>query len=333
MGAESTDNRQPPVSSLKPAVRRGWLYWVKRVVCDIIIGYALICAGVFMLQKRLVYMPEKDKEDNLSPRLFGFAPGQANAIETRTPDNLTLHGWHVLGTRPGAVRDSSWSTAAGVDLFFCGNAGNRSGRGDKFKRLARLGVDVACFDYRGYGDSEGSPDEEGLARDARAAWNYLRGQNVPASSIVIHGESLGGGVAVRLAAELCAENTPPAGLILEATFPRLKAVASLHYPYLPVALILTQRFPSVERIPALTCPLLMLHGTRDQIIPVALGRELFDAAPERAASGIKKEFVELPKCEHNDIGFRNAEEYVVKVSGFYQQLFPALNATPVPHGG
>lgn len=314
--------RQAEAASAGGKPRRGWKYYAKRIAIDIVIGYALICLGVFFLQKKMVY--QREQAESLAPADFGFAAAQAREISTQSSGGNTIRGWQITSFRGGTNPDQNLAKAPLVALFFCGNAGNKSDRGSKFRLLSGMGAEVVCFDYRGYGDSEGSPDEEGLAADARAAWDLLRKKGVPANRIVIHGESLGGGVATRLASELCKENTPPGGLILEATFPRLAAVAGLHYPYLPVSLILTQKFPSAERIPALTCPLLQFHGAKDDIIPLTLGRELFSAAPKKSSSGAENLFIELPDCDHNTVGTRNAAEYRRAITAFYQVLAPEL---------
>src|SRR5262249_49466698 len=154
-------------------------------------------------------------------------------------------------TNRGKLSDSRF-----VVLFFTGKGGNRSWHDAKFRRMAALGGDVVCFDYRGYGDSEGSPDEEGVAKDARAAWEFVTVKElVKPEAVFIYGESLGTAVAVRLAAELSKEKTPPAGLILEGAFPRLLDPAQHMFFFVPVPLILNQHFPSIERIGQLDCPL------------------------------------------------------------------------------
>ncbi len=302
---------------------RGWRYWAKRIVIDLVIAYVLICVGMYFLQRRIVYQGEQAAE--LKAVECGFGPAQARDISAQTGGGAALNGWHIVG--PGGPE---LSKAPLVELFFCGNGGNRSGRVAPFRRQVSLGAHVVCFDYRGYGDSPGSPSEEGLAQDARAAWDFLRGQGVPAASIVIHGESMGGAVATRLAAELCNEKTPPAALVVEATFTRLSDVAGRHYPWLPVRLILTERFPSIERMPQITCPLLMLHGKLDNVVPFQLGQALFAAAPEKSAAGIPKQFVELPECAHNDVGQRNAIEYRQAMRAFLVKLFPVLEQKPAP---
>lgn len=288
-------------------------------------GYVLLCLALLIFQKRFVYQPAR--EESLSPQDSGFAKVQAMPLQTQTSDGVMLKGWLVAGRGRKESTTLDLSKAALVDLFFCGNAGNRSDRAQSFRRLSSAGALVACFDYRGYGDSGGSPDEEGLAKDARAAWEFLIKNGAKPETIVLHGESLGGAVAIRLAAELCAEKTPPAGLITESTFTRLSAVAARQFPLVPVSLILGQKFPSIERMPGVTCPLLMLHGKMDTLVPLKLGRELFAAAPAQASNGAAKQFVELPTAGHNDVGAADSDEYLAAVAGFLSRIAPEL--TPV----
>lgn len=310
---------------MSAAPGRGVGYYVRRSMIYLAAGYVLLCLVLFFFQKKFVYPGVR--EEAVVPQDSGFARAQATQIETQTSDGVTLKGWIVAGRGKKESATLDLSKALLVDLFFCGNGGNKSDRTSTFKRLSSIGATVVCFDYRGYGDSAGSPDEEGLARDARAAWNYVLKAGVKPEQIVLHGESLGGAVAIRLAADLCSEKTPPAGLITEATFPRLSVVAARQFPFVPVSLILNQYFPSLERIPGVTCPLLMLHGKMDSLVPIEMGRELFNAAPAQSWTGIAKQFVDLPTAGHNDLGSADVDEYFNAVSKFLNALAPEL--TPV----
>jgi fermentation-respiration switch protein FrsA (DUF1100 family) len=146
---------------------------------------------------------------------------------------------------------------------------------DEAAVLAAAGLDVLLFDYRGYGRSTGSPGEEGTYRDARAARAVLLQQaGVDAGRVFYLGESLGGAVAVQLAGE-----APPRGLILRSTFTSVKEMARQHYPVVPAALVV-DAYPSLLRIRTLKAPLLVIHGDRDDIVPLSHGEALFAAAPE-----------------------------------------------------
>ncbi len=182
-----------------------------------------------------------------------------------TDDGERLHGWWI-----GARTES-----LGHLLLCHGNAGNVGDRVLYAALLTAAGFDVLLFDYRGYGHSTGRPSEDGTYRDARAALACLLDQpNVDPARVFYLGESLGGAVAVDLALE-----RPPAGLVLLSAFTSVRELGRLHYPFLPASLI-PDAYPTVRRIHDLRAPLLVLHGDRDDIVPLSQGRELFEAAPE-----------------------------------------------------
>ena len=275
------------------------------------------------LQRSFIYFPTR--EARIEPKDAGLPRGQVHTVTVRADDQLELRGWHVLADgRSAANRDEcDCELAAGrrLVLYFSGNGANRRYRVPEFGVLTSLGLDVFIFDYRGYGDNSGSPSEEMLAADAQAIWNYAtQDRNVQPDRIILYGESLGGAVAVRLAAESCEADTAPAGLILRSTFSSLVDAGSHHFPWLPVRLALVDRFPSIDCIPQVTCPILQIHGARDSIMPITLGRQLFEAAPERSSSGIAKKFVELPRAGHNDVTLVAEAELRASVREFLSRL-------------
>jgi fermentation-respiration switch protein FrsA (DUF1100 family) len=275
------------------------------------------------LQRSLIYLPTR--EARIEPVDAGLPPGQVHAITARADDQLELRGWHVLADGHRAADkdacDMELANGRRVALYFCGNGGHRQFRMEEFGVLTSLGLDVFIFDYRGYGDNSGSPSEELLAADARAVWNYAtRDRRVQPHRILLYGESLGGAVAARLAVELCQTGTAPAGLILRSTFSSLTDVGAYHYPWLPVRLALVDRFSSIDRIAQVSCPILQIHGRHDAIIPIALGRRLFDAAPAESSSGIGKTFVELRDADHNDVTLVAEAELREAVGEFLRRL-------------
>ena len=201
-------------------------------------------------------------------------------LRLETDDGQSLHGWWI-----GARTDS-----LGHLLLCHGNAGNVGDRVVHAALLTATGFDVLLFDYRGYGRSSGRPSEQGTYRDARAALACLLDQpGVDPARVLYLGESIGGAVALDLALE-----RPPAGLVLLSAFTSVRDLGRLHYPFVPAALI-ADAYPTLRRIAELQAPLLVLHGDRDDIVPLSQGRALFEAAP-----GSKRMHV-FPGLGHNDL--------------------------------
>ena len=257
-----------------------------------------------VLQRSLIYLP--DRESQIDPQDAGLSPGRVHTITLTTDDGLELRGWHLLPPGQSATDrnqcDQQLALGRPVVLYFSGNAGNRAWRIPEFELFAQLGCDVFVFDYRGYGENPGSPSEQHLAADATAAWRYAtQTRRIEPRRLILFGESLGGGVAVRLAAEQCAAGTPPGGLVLRATFSSLPDAAAYHYPWLPVRWLLVDRYPSARADAPGDVPDPAYSRAARSIIPIELGRKLFAAAPPQSANGIPKRFVELPTADHNDI--------------------------------
>lgn len=291
----------PPVVQSRPR----WRLWLRIVILFTAVPYLGLVILMAVFQRSLIYVPRRVPALPLSSATLPEAT--AEEVIARTEDALELHGWW-LTVRAPLTASREQHRAGGVAhgrplvLYFCGNAGHRGYRIPEFDLLTSLGADVLCCDYRGYGVNAGSPSEDGLAADARAVWKLAtQDRGVEPERIVLFGESLGGGVAVRLAAELCAAGTPPAGLVTRSTFSSLDDVAATAFPWLPTRWLLRDRFPSAIRITQVTCPIELIHGERDTIVPHALGRKLFAAAPPQSSGGVPKRMVDLPKADHNDV--------------------------------
>jgi fermentation-respiration switch protein FrsA (DUF1100 family) len=193
---------------------------------------------------------------------------------------------------------------------FHGNGGNRADRAPLAQALASQGFDLLLVDYRGYGGNPGSPSEEGLLLDAKAAVTYLESrQDVDPDKLIYFGESLGAAVAVAVAQEY-----PPSALILRSPFTSLPDVARTHYPYLPTGLLLRDRYPSIETIGALDVPVLVVAGSHDTIVPIAQSRELFDAAPR------PKRFVTIAGADHNDPALTHGPLLIDEVTSFLEGI-------------
>jgi uncharacterized protein len=252
-----------------------------RAVTIVLVAAAVLAASVGLLwvfQRHLIYLPSPGPV----PPAASVLPG-AEDVTFGTTDGLRLHGWFVPaaggGSRPGPA------------VLVCnGNGGDRSMRAALAVALSRLGLAVLLFDYRGYGGNPGSPSEEGLAADARAALAYLAGRpEVDPGRVVYLGESLGAAVALRLAVE-----RPPAALVLRSPFASLAEVGRRHYPVLPVSLLLRDRYDAAAVAGRLSAPLLVVAGGRDRIVPASHSRRLFAAAPH------PKRLVVLQGADHND---------------------------------
>jgi uncharacterized protein len=206
----------------------------------------------------------------------------ARVVEVTTDDGVRLYGWHRAA--PGA--DSGARRAL---LYFHGNAEPIHGRLELHDLALRAGADVVVFAYRGYPGSDGRPSEAGLRRDARAAWRFAtEGLGIPADRVVVHGKSLGGGVAAALAAEV-----RPRALVLESTFTSVADVARRTLPLHPVRLLLRHPFDTASRAAALGPGVLVLHGDADDVIPVSHGRRLAALIP-----GAR--YVEVPGMGHQE---------------------------------
>jgi hypothetical protein len=194
-------------------------------------------------------------------------------FETETVDGYRIHGWYV----PAEGTET-------LTLLYChGNAGNISNRLKMLHLLHQLGLNVAIFDYRGYGNSEGKPTEEGTYYDALATWNYLQTQyNIAEENMIIMGRSLGGPIAAWLA---CRCN--PAAVILESTFTSAAELGSDKYSWLPVEWLLKFEYDTREYLKQLKAPVFMAHSTDDEVVPFSHGKRLFKVASE------PKMFVEL----------------------------------------
>tara|TARA_R110002095_G_scaffold199534_1_gene179374 strand:+ start:49060 stop:49989 length:930 start_codon:yes stop_codon:yes gene_type:complete len=287
--------------------------------------YALLLILLMLVQRWLIYQPT---------RVTSLSVDQANApfgviheISTKTEDGLDLKGWHFLAGQVAcndrAGCDAELAKAQPVVILFHGNGGNRLHRIETCRLLASLNLHVFAFDYRGYAENPGSPSQAGLLNDARAFWKYaVRDRKVNPDRIILMGESLGGGVATLLASELCQQNTPPAGLMLRSTFSSMVDAASFHYPWIPVSWLLWDQYPSQSVISDVVCPLLVIHGTKDQIVPYVLGKKLFDAASPASATGIPKQMISIEQGSHNGLIYEARGKLTQAYAQFTRQLFP-----------
>jgi uncharacterized protein len=251
----------------------------------------------------------------LSEARMLYVPGGSRTLLDPPPE-LDLGVRRVTVTASDNVRLVSWAMpvdeGSGYWLLIChGNGGNISeaGRPYHYAGLRALGLSLFAFDYRGYGESEGAPSEDGLYRDADAAYRYLRDTlGVPPERILLFGHSLGSAVAVELAGRV-----PAAGLILDGALTSVVDRAQELFPYAPVRWIAASRYPSIERVGELTLPKLFLHARADEVIPIAHGRRLYQAAAP------PKRFVEL-QGTHGDAFDADSAAYFEAIGRFVAEL-------------
>ena len=240
-----------------------------------------------MIERRFIFYPERELA--ATPAELGLS---FEDVSFRSADGVRLHGWYVPGHR-----DVTW-------LWFHGNGGNISHRLENLLLFHdNLGVNLFLIDYRGYGLSEGRASEKGTYRDAAGALDYLLSRDdVNPEKIIYFGRSLGCAVAVWLATQ-----RHPSGLILESPFTSVRDMAKLAFPHLPLHLLVRTKYDSLSRIDKISCPLLILHGSEDETVPISIGRKLYMAARE------PKSFCTIEGASHNDT-------YVVGKKSYYRSL-------------
>lgn len=247
------------------------------------LSYCAVLLLMFLFQRSLMYAPEKNIS---SPAFYGLTAMQERRIAG--PD--------------GSIQ--LWESAARQGMptivYFHGNAGHIGDRAAILSALAERGFGVIAFNYPGYGASEGSPSERAIFESARAVMRYAA-EKYPPSDTLLYGESLGSGVAVRMATEFAA-----AGLALQSPYTSVASRAAEIYFYLPARWLVRDRFDSIGRIGSVKMPLVIFHGERDRTIPVAHGRALFEKANE------PKKAYYFPEVDHNDFDSAQIAAHMVE---------------------
>ncbi|HLL16405.1 MAG TPA: alpha/beta hydrolase [Pyrinomonadaceae bacterium] len=272
---------------------------------------ACLLGYVMLFEDSFIYFPAKYPEgvwEREPPRAReGRIVAQVEDVQLTAADGVRLHGWYCtprMGTAGGAFVPVE---ARATLLFLHGNAGNISHRYEIIGYLMQLPANVLIIDYRGYGKSEGRPSEEGLYADARAAWDYLiAARGVPATQIVIFGESLGGAVAIDLASK-----TNACGLVVQSSFTSIADMAGEVLPFVP-RFVLRTKMDSLSKIASVSSPKLFIHSQADEIIPYRLGRRLFDAARP------PKQFYEVKGASHNLMYEIGGAPYYEALRGFIE---------------
>lgn len=282
-----------PQQKAEPSLARTLLKSALRISIAALIGATLF---LMIFEKRLIYYPAAALD--ITPAALGL-PFEEVTIDVE--QGVKLHGWFIKSSKAPPVA---------TVLFSHGNAGNIADRIDRIRTWRTLGVDVLLYDYRGFGRSTGEPHEEGTYRDGRAAYDYLlKNRGVDPARLVLMGESLGCAISIQLALDRKA-----AGLVLEAPFASIPHMAAAIYPFLPAKLFVRTKYDNLAKIPQLKMPVLIVQGTHDEVIPVAQGRLVFEAAPQ------PKKFLSVEGAHHNDVYVVGGERYLRELASFIESL-------------
>lgn len=270
------------------------------VACLLYVGLG---GFLYAFQARLVYLPARTLMG--TPKDLGL---RYEEVTLGTEDGYQLHGWYVPTGEPHPTL-----------LFFHGNAGNISHRLESLRLFHQLGLNTFIFDYRGYGQSQGSPSERGTYLDATAAWRYLtEHRQIPPHRIVLFGRSLGSAVAIWLASR-----TAPSALVIESAFTSLPDLAAKIYPFLPVRWLSRIRYDNHRLIRQVRCPILVIHSPTDEVVPFAHGRALFDLAND------PKQFLTI-RGGHNDGFLVSQDVYLRGIDEFLESVYRASTPASAP---
>ncbi len=273
-----------------------------RVLTIILLGYVALVLLMWLFQARLLYQP-MGRSLVGTPSDIGL---EWQDVHLTTSDDVQLHAWWIPATEP-----------RGALLFFHGNAGNISHRSASIEHFNRLGLSVLIVDYRGYGQSEGRPSEQGTALDARAAWQWLtQEQGVAPEKTVLFGRSLGAAVAAELATEV-----GPAGVILESPFRSVPDLGQRLYPFLPVRWLSRFQYPVIDQVPEIRSPILIIHSRDDEIVPYTEGEAVYNAANE------PRQLLTL-RGGHNNAFLVSERQYLAHIDAFLAEVFDEGHPQP-----
>ena len=226
---------------------------------SIILVYLVVISFVYFYQRSLLYHPS---ENNYLNKKINF---NYKEIFIETDENIKLKSWFI-------EKDlEKYKTI----LLFHGNAGNLFNRVYKLNELSKLDLNILIISWRGFSDNKGKPTEKNLYHDAERAVKWLNNRGINNNNIILYGESLGTGVAIELG-----QRNVFGGIILESPFTSIAKAAKIYYPYLPINLVLKDRYDSIEKIQSIITPILIMHGKKDNIVPQKMGLELFEKANE-----------------------------------------------------
>jgi fermentation-respiration switch protein FrsA (DUF1100 family) len=275
------------------------------------IAYSAACVFLFAAQGKFIFFPTRAIVTTPDDLQLGYQDVLL-PISSKNGAVESVHGWWI----PASKRSVNQGESGKIVLYLHGNGLNVGANVEHANRFHRLGLSVFLIDYRGYGQSQGDfPTESQVYQDAQLAWDYLvKKRGINPNQIYIYGHSLGGAIAI----DLAVRHPEAAGLIIEGSFTSLRAMVDFQkglYRMFPIDLLLTQRFDSISKVDRLQIPVLFIHGTADTIVPVEMGRKLFDAAPE------PKQLYIVPDAGHNNLAQFAGAEYLQKVRQFLEPTF------------
>tara|TARA_A100001037_G_scaffold285665_1_gene293232 strand:- start:7903 stop:8718 length:816 start_codon:yes stop_codon:yes gene_type:complete len=260
-----------------------------RTAIYVLSAYALFVAAMYLLQRSIMYFPAR----SLSTLAQAGVPDM-DVVTLSTADGLELKAWY----KAPVVTDG---VARPTIVYFHGNGGGIAIRGGRIRPYLDKGFGALLVEYRGYSGNPGDPTEQGLYEDGRASLAFVKDRGIALDRVVLLGESLGSGIAVQLATEF-----EVGAMVLEAPFSSAVDVAADAYWFLPVRWLLKDRYDSISKISRIHSPLFIVHGERDRIVPIRLGRRLFAAAND------PKEAAYLPKAGHNDLPVHGSIQLVIE---------------------
>ena len=221
--------------------------------------YLIILTITYLFQRNLLYHPA---ENNYSGDKISVSIEKVNI---KTQDGINLLSWYHN-------KDSNLYKTI---LFLHGNAGSLENRIHKINHFKNIDINFLLLSWRGFSGNKGSPNEKGLYEDARSAVRWLNSKGITEENIIIYGESLGTAVAIEIA-----KNRKFAGVILESPFTSMVEAGKNKYPYLPVKLLLKDKYESNNKIKNVNSPILIMHGKADKLVPFFMGKKLYELANE-----------------------------------------------------
>jgi hypothetical protein len=257
---------------------------VKKIIFNILLVYFCLAAALYLIQRSFIYFPSKRALDHTQ---FDTV----EVVTVTTSDGLDLNGWYIA---PDGDKE--------IIVFFHGNASNHLGSLYTLQHYIQQGYGILSVGYRGYSGNPAKPSEKGFYKDARAFLDYLTSQNIPNNQIILYGQSIGSGVAVQMATEF--KNIR--AMILESPFTKLPDIAKEQFFFLPVNLMMKDKFDNIGKISNVEAPLIIVQGMNDQMIKPQLGQRVFEKANS------PKEIIQLEGFGHNDLPVKEMTDRVIK---------------------